>query len=107
MESISVLPNTHAGKRGKASDICKHGILPYPKVLKIGKPFVLLWFQLKDRNVQMEVLSLKWDDYVEKKNGLGIGMHGVIKNIYVCVCPQISIQHVCMYFGIDNLRPQF
>lgn len=42
MESISVLPNTHAGKRGKASDICKHGILPYPKVLKIGKPFVLL-----------------------------------------------------------------
>lgn len=55
----------------------------------------------------MEVLSLKRDDYVEKKNGLGIGMHGVIKNIYVCVCPQISIQHVCMYFGIDNLRPQF
>lgn len=43
----------------------------------------------------MEVLSLKRDDYVEKKNGLGIGMHGVIKNIYVCV--STNINPACVY----------
>lgn len=55
----------------------------------------------------MEILSLKRDNFVEKKNGLGIGTHGVIKNIYMCVCPQLSIHHVYIYFGIDNLRLYF
>ena len=68
MKTLSDLPTTYIGKREKECDnICKHKILPKPKVLKIWKIFVLLWLQLKDMDVQMEVCSFKRDHFVGKK----------------------------------------
>ena len=96
-ESIADPSNTHTDEQEQASDSGKHKIMSNPKVLKDWKMFVLLWFQLKDRNVQMAILSLKRDNFVEKKNGSVIGMHGVIEIIYICLYISLNMNSACVY----------